>query len=815
MKYEPTRIEPKWQERWANAGVFRAHPDPGKPKKYVLEMFPYPSGELHMGHLRNYTIGDILARYFRQKGYAVLHPIGYDAFGLPAENAAIKHGVHPRDWTFANIEKIRTQMKLLGFSYDWEREFATCDPEYYRWTQWIFLKMLERGLAFRKKAAVNWCPSCGTVLANEQVVGGRCWRCDSPVILKDLEQWFLKITAYAEELLEGLKELTGWPEKVRVMQENWIGRSEGLEIDFALQDGGTVRVFTTRADTIFGVTFLCLSPWNPLVDHIAEKSGKKEEVALFRERAPERDRTSVEGVFTGGFAIHPFTRERVPIWIADYVLQEYGTGAVMGVPAHDTRDFDFAIRNRLPIKWVVRPVEGEGSRDSAFVEDGIMVESGPFTGLSSEEGRLRVAEAAEAGKFGKRTVQYRLRDWLISRQRYWGCPIPVVYCGACGVVGVPESELPVLLAEDVAFTGSGNPLEGSSSFVKTVCPKCGGPARRETDTMDTFIDSSWYFLRFAGGNEPSCAVERAEADYWMPVDHYIGGIEHAVLHLLYSRFFGRFLKEIGVTIYAEPFRHLFTQGMVTLGGVAMSKSRGNVVSPEPLALKYGVDTARLYIIFAAPPEKDLEWDDSAVAGPYRFLIRVWEMFQRYREEMPVGHPPRVEGPDGITVLKKMHSLIKGVTEDIEKRFHFNTAVAKMMEFINTLQTLEGRLQERDGRRLIAWALEQFIILLTPFAPHICEEMWEQSGHTGFASLAPWPFYDEKYLAEDYATYVVQINGKVRDQFVAPKDWGDQAVLEAVKEREKVKKYLAGNTILKAIVVPGKIVSFQVKANGAN
>jgi leucyl-tRNA synthetase len=813
VNYEPTKIEPKWQERWQKEGLFTARRISGRPKKYVLEMFPYPSGDLHMGHLRNYTIGDVLARYFRQKGFAVLHPIGYDAFGLPAENAAIKHQVHPRDWTYANIEKIRRQMRLLGCSYAWERELATCEREYYRWTQWIFLRLLERGLAYRKEAAVNWCPSCQTVLANEQVVGGRCWRCDSSVTLRSLEQWFLRITAYAEDLLNGLKELEQWPDKVKIMQENWIGKSEGLEIDFGLEGAGAVRVFTTRADTIFGVTFLCLSPWNPLVDSIAERSGRKDEVARFRATAPERDRTSVAGLFTGGFAIHPFTGERIPVWIADYVLQEYGTGAVMGVPAHDIRDFQFALEHGIPVKWVVFPCDGDLKKDAAFVDDGILRDSGEFSGLSSSEARKRIAEVAESRGIGQQTVKYRLRDWLISRQRYWGCPIPVIYCPSCGIVGVPDSDLPVLLPEDVRFTGSGNPLATSQEFLKTTCPRCGREATRETDTMDTFIDSSWYFLRFAGGNDPNTAVNADEAGYWMPVDHYIGGIEHAVLHLLYARFITRFLYDIGLSPVQEPFQHLFTQGMVTRGGAAMSKSRGNIVSPEPLAEKYGVDTARLYILFAAPPEKDMEWDDSAVAGPFRFLGRVWDMYLRYRDLMPVGHQPAAQDSVSREMVKKTHRLIKNVTDDIEKRLHFNTALAKMMEFLNDLQEFENRAQEVEQKRAFAWAMEQLILLLAPFAPHICEELWELGGHQGLVSLASWPQYDPAYLTDTLVNYVVQINGKVRDQFTAPAEWGQEEILEMARNREKVMRHLAGARIARSVVVPGKIVSFQVEKNG--
>jgi leucyl-tRNA synthetase len=811
VKYEPTKIEPKWQARWEREGIFRALYSPGQPKMYVLEMFPYPSGDLHMGHLRNYTLGDVLARYFRHRGYAVLHPIGYDAFGLPAENAAIKQGVHPREWTFANIDKIRAQMRLLGYSYAWERELTTCEPEYYRWTQWIFLKFLEKGLCYRKGATVNWCSSCKTVLANEQVVSGRCWRCDTPVVPKDLEQWFLRITAYGDDLLEALNDLEQWPEKVRIMQENWIGRSTGLEIEFALEGGGAVPVFTTRADTIFGVTFLCLSPWHPLVEGLAARAGRKDEVLRFRETVPERDRTSVAGLFTGGFASHPFTGERLPVWVADYVLQEYGTGAVMGVPAHDSRDFRFAMDHRIPVKWVIYPREGEWSQSAAFIDDGVLRESGEFSGLSSEEGRLKIAERAQERGLGRQAVQYRLRDWLISRQRYWGCPIPVIYCPTCGTVPVPERDLPVLLPSEVEFTGSGNPLESSSAFVNTKCPTCGRDARRETDTMDTFVDSSWYFLRFAGGNDAGEAVNAQEARYWMPVDHYIGGIEHAVLHLLYARFISRVLHDIGVSPRKEPFRRMFTQGMVTLGGAAMSKSRGNSVSPEPLAEKYGVDTARLYILFAAPPEKDLEWDDSAVAGPFRFLVRVWDTFQRHKEDMPAGAPPDATDSISARFLKKTHALIKAVTEDIEKRLHFNTALAKMMEFLNELQEVEeDAARDPQTRKAFAWALEKLMVLLAPFAPHICEEMWEQSGQPGLASLAEWPPYDAAHLAERVVNYVVQINGKVRDVFSAPVEWGRDEVLGAATEREKVKKYLKSRRITKSVVVPGRIVSFQVE-----
>ncbi len=806
MEYRPREIEQKWQAAWRAAGLFRPERRPDRPKKYVLEMFPYPSGSFHMGHMRNYTIGDVLARYFWMTGHAVLHPMGWDAFGLPAENAAIKHQIHPREWTENNIATIKKQMEMMGFSYDWDREISTCDPSYYRWTQWIFLQMYHRGLAYRAQAWVNWCPNCETVLANEQVIGGKCWRCEAQVVLRRLKQWFLRITAYAEDLLKGLEDLQEWPEKVRIMQKNWIGRSEGVELRFQLENGKPLPIFTTRADTLFGVTFVGISTFHPELETLLEGAPHLQEVLSFRERAPEREHGNMEGVDTGLHARHPFTGEWVPVWVADYILHEYGTGAVMGVPAHDTRDYDFAQKHGLPVRPVVYP-PGEEMCPVPYTEYGVLKDSGPFTGLSSEEAQKAIARAAEEKNLGGPRVQYRLRDWLISRQRYWGCPIPILYCEKCGIQPVPEKDLPVLLPPDIRFTGRGNPLEQAQDFVRTRCPKCGGSARRETDTMDTFVDSSWYFLRYPDPRNSEKPASLEVLRTWMPVDHYIGGIEHAILHLLYSRFFTRFLHDLGLSPVREPFRHLFTQGMVTLGGVAMSKSRGNIVEPERMAEQYGVDTARLYVLFAAPPEKNMEWDDSAVAGPHRFLVRLWNLVQAEKDLFPAPESPVPSTEKGEALLRATHRLMEGVRKDME-RFRLNTAIAKMMEFLNQAETYARDPGREDA--VLAFALETLVRLLHPFAPHITEELWHQMRHEDFLLDTPYPRPEDRWLQVQTVRYPVQINGKIRDELEVPADLSREEILALAKSRDRVRKYLEGAQILREIVVPGRIISFQIR-----
>ena len=691
-RYDPQQVETKWQKFWEEKRVFEVDEDPHKPKYYLLEMFPYPSGRLHMGHIRNYSIGDVLARYKRMQGFNVLHPMGWDAFGLPAENAAIEHGVHPAKWTYENIAYMKKQLKRMGFSYDWRREIATCDPSYYKWEQLFFIKMYERGLAYRSFSEVNWCPGCETVLANEQVVNGRCWRCGSEVGKKELQGWFLKITAYAEELLRDCEKLLGgWPEKVITMQKNWIGRSEGLEVDFPLEGReGSIRIFTTRPDTIFGVTFMVLAPEHPLVEELVRGTERETEVREFVRRVKRQSVTvrsseevEKEGVFLGAYCINPLNGERIPVWTANFVLMEYGTGAIMAVPAHDQRDFEFAKKYGLPIKVVIRPKDRELRAEDlseAYTGDGIMVNSGAFDGMSNREAMRKISDLVEARGIGKRTVNYRLRDWGISRQRYWGAPIPIIYCPSCGPVPVPEEELPVQLPLEVEITGKGgSPLAQVEAFVSARCPRCGGPGRRETDTMDTFVESSWYFLRY-------CSPQREEGPfdervkYWMPVDQYIGGVEHAVLHLLYARFFTKVLRDLGYLEFDEPFSRLLTQGMVIKDGAKMSKSRGNVVDPDDMIARYGADTTRLFILFAAPPEKDLDWKEEGVEGCFRFLNRLWRLF--YEVE------PKLKGESGGfredgEFRRRIHMARKKVTEDIE-RFHFNTAIAHLMEWVNYL-----------------------------------------------------------------------------------------------------------------------------------
>ncbi len=824
-KYDFIEIEKKWQARWAEDGIYEVPDYSERPKFYCLEMFPYPSGKLHMGHLRNYSIGDVVARFKTMRGYHVLHPMGWDAFGLPAENAAIKHGgIHPGDWTMENISNMRSQLKQMGISYDWKREIATCHPGYYKWTQWLFLQLYKNGLAYKKKAAVNWCPSCATVLANEQVVNGGCERCKTPVEKRELEQWFFRITAYAERLLNDLSLLKGWPEKVKIMQENWIGRSEGAEIDFPV-DGSddVITVFTTRPDTVFGVTYMVLAPEHPLVEKLIAGSSCEEEVRDFVarvKRMSEIERTSAEtekvGVFTGAYCQNPLTGEKVPILVANYVLLEYGTGCVMGVPAHDQRDFEFARKYGYPIRVVVQPPEGGLNPDdmeAAYEGEGFLVNSGEFNGMPSEEAKKAITAALEKRGTGRFKVNYRLRDWLISRQRYWGAPIPIIYCEVCGTVPVPEEDLPVLLPQNVEFKPTGqSPLADCPEFVHVACPVCGKAAVRETDTMDTFMCSSWYYFRYTSPREESAPWDRAKVDYWLPVDQYIGGVEHAILHLLYSRFFTKVLYDLKLVGITEPFTNLLTQGMVLKDGAKMSKSKGNVVSPEEIVARYGADTARLFILFAAPPERDLEWSDQGVEGCFRFLNRVWRLVVPLAGELKEAPAAPLGGLVGANreMRRLTHATIKKVTEDIEVRFNFNTAVSAIMELVNALyQYREIPPADRDPA-VLKEAVETVLLLLAPFAPHIAEELWEITGHTGSIHCQPWPAYDPEALVEDEITIVVQVNGRVRDRLLVPAGIDAGEMEKRVLQEPKVKKLIEGKEIVKIIPVPGKLVNIVVK-----
>ncbi|MGB9839332.1 leucine--tRNA ligase [Thermovenabulum sp.] len=815
MVYDFKRIEQKWQKIWEEQKIYKVYEDKEKPKYYCLEMFPYPSGKLHMGHVRNYSIGDVVARYKRMNGYNVLHPMGWDAFGLPAENAAIKHKIHPAKWTWDNINNMKRQLKELGISYDWDREVATCHPDYYKWTQWFFLKLYEMGLAYRKKAYVNWCPSCATVLANEQVVDGKCERCGTEVGKKNLEQWFFKITEYAEELLEDLKKLPGWPEKVKIMQQNWIGKSEGVEVCFtAEKTNDKIAVFTTRPDTIFGVTYLVLAPEHPLVNTLSEGTPYEKEVKEFQkkmEKLNEITRTSTEtekeGLFIGAYAINPVNNERIPIWIANYVLLDYGTGAVMGVPAHDQRDFEFAKKYNLPMKLVIKPVEGYlkiEEMEKAFTEAGVLINSGAFTGMQSEEAKKEIGKFMEQKGIGKITINYKLRDWLISRQRYWGAPIPVIYCEKCGIVPVPEEQLPVLLPENVEFNPKGtSPLLLCEEFLNTTCPKCNSPAKRETDTMDTFMCSSWYYYRYTDPKNSEKPFDETKLKYWMPVDQYIGGVEHAILHLMYSRFFNKAMRDAGLVHVDEPFTNLLTQGMVLKDGAKMSKSLGNIVSPEEIVEKYGADTARLFILFASPPEKDLEWSDQGVEGCFRFLSRVWRLVEELSEKF--AEPVKNEHIDK-NARRLIHKTIKKVTTDIEERFNFNTAISAIMEMVNGINSLK----EEISGDVVKEAVGNLLLMLAPFAPHITEELWERIGNKGSIHLMPWPKYDEKAILEEEVEVVVQINGKVRAKILVPADITEEELESAALSSEKVSSYLQNKQIIKIITVPNKLVNIVVK-----
>ncbi|MBE0446771.1 MAG: leucine--tRNA ligase [Actinobacteria bacterium] len=820
-RYNHKEIENKWQKRWEDQDIYRTFEDPSKPEKYILEMFPYPSGELHMGHVRNYSIGDVVARYNRMNGYNVLHPIGYDAFGLPAENAAIARGIHPKEWTYSNIDSMRVQLKQLGLSYDWDREITTASPDYYKWGQWLFLKFYERGLAYRKKANVNWCPGCETVLANEQVEAGMCWRCGTVAEIRELEQWFFKITDYTERLLDDLKLLDGWPERVRIMQRNWIGRSEGALVDFQIRGSDKkITVFTTRPDTLFGATFFLLAPEHPMVNELIKGTEYEAGAVEFRQKVAgetEIDRISAEkeknGFFTGVYVINPVNGEEIPVYLADYIMMGYGTGAVMAVPAHDQRDFEFAMKYGLPIRAVIQPSGEMLNPDmmaQAYEGEGVMVNSGPFDGTPQTEGVKRVTEYLEEKGVGEAAVNYRLRDWLISRQRYWGNPIPVVYCETCGIVPVKEEDLPVILPEDVGITGfGGSPLAKHESFVKTVCPICDEPARRETDTMDTFVDSSWYFLRYCSPREDKLPFTKEAVDYWMPVDQYIGGIEHAVLHLLYSRFFTKVLYDMGMVSSVEPFKNLLTQGMVLKDGVTMSKSKGNVVSPVSIIDMYGADTARLFILFASPPEKELEWSDRGVEGSYRFLNRVWRLVED-NKQLVAGTTAAIPGELGSAerdLRYIVHKTIKRVTGDIA-RFSFNTAISATMELVNAMY----KYGEGAGRNpaVIKEAIENLVLLLAPFAPHLTEELWEGLGKEKSIHLHAWPKYDPELAKAEEVTLVVQVNGKVRDKITVAADISEEDMRRTALASEKVIANIGDKHVRNIFVVPGKLVNIVAK-----
>jgi leucyl-tRNA synthetase len=860
-RYSFDGIESRWREYWEKAGLFEVEADPSRPKYYLMEMFPYPSGKIHMGHVRNYTIGDVVARYKTMRGFNVLHPMGWDAFGMPAENAAIANNTHPAKWTYDNIATMRGQLKRLGFSYDWRREIATCRPEYYRWEQWLFLKLLEKGAAYRKEADVNWCGTCATVLANEQVEAGLCWRCGKEVVPKKLEQWFLRITDYAEDLLQYLDKMPGWPEKVLTMQRNWIGKSHGTRIVFKVEGkDAEIPVFTTRPDTLCGATFMVLAPEHPMVKELSQGMGNEEAVNAFVARVTREEKKTrtaedreKEGVFLGSWCLNPVNGRRMPVYTANFALMDYGTGAVMSVPAHDQRDFEFAQKYGLPMVVVIQP-PGEtldpATMEKAFTDDGVLVNSGPFDGMGNREAMAAITEHLAAKGLGGATVQYRLRDWGISRQRYWGAPIPVIHCASCGIVPVPQKDLPVVLPEDAALLPGGqSPLPVLESWVNVSCPKCGAQARRETDTMDTFVESSWYFERYCSPRCGTAMFDKGEVAYWMPVDQYIGGVEHAILHLLYSRYYTRVLRDEGLLEFKEPFTNLLTQGMVckeilscpTHGNLfpeeaegkgesrtcrkcgapveagpvrKMSKSKKNVVDPNDLLDKYGADTVRLFCLFAAPPEMDLEWSDQGVEGAARFLSRVWRMAVRHLSEVEgvrawTGAPEGMSGPVRA-LYRKCHQTIRKVGHDIEDRFRFNTAISAVMKLVNAVYAMEkhGFPEERDKEVLRA-VIEATVVLLSPIVPHFCEEIWERLGHAPSILQVPWPEYREDALAADEILVVAQVNGKLRGKFMAPADAGEKELRALALADENVRKFMEGKTPRKVVVVPGKLVNVVV------
>lgn len=822
-KYNFTEIEKKWQDVWEKEDAFKTVEDYDKEKYYVLEMFPYPSGKLHMGHVRNYSIGDVIARFKRLKGYNVLHPMGWDSFGLPAENAAIKHDIHPAIWTDSNIAEMHRQLQGLGFSYDWDREVATCKEEYYKWMQWIFIQFYNKGLAYKKDNPVNWCPSCQTVLANEQVVDGCCERCHTPVTKKRLSQWYLKITDYADRLLKDLDNLPGWPEKVKLMQKNWIGRSTGAEVTFEIENfEKKLQIYTTRPDTLFGVTYMVLAPEHPFVPELTDGTEYEAAVKAYQEECQHKseiERTSLSkektGVFTGCYGINPVNGKKVPIFISDYVMMDYGTGAIMAVPAHDQRDFEFAKKFNLDIVPVVDTQNPEidiNNLTEAFVAEGTMINSGKYTGMNNKEAIEEITKDLEADGLGKAQVNYKLRDWLISRQRYWGCPIPMVYCEECGWVPEKEENLPVKLPTDVEFTGKGDsPLKTSKTFGETTCPCCGKKAVREFDTMDTFVDSSWYFLRYCDARNSEKPFDKKKADYWMNVDQYIGGVEHAILHLLYARFFQMVMHDLGLVDAEEPFDNLLTQGMVIKDGAKMSKSLGNIVSPEEIQAKYGADTARLFILFAAPPEKELDWSDAGVEGSYRFLNRVYRLVQEYVNEIRGDF----RGSETITIQNaedkalnfQLNATVKKVTEDAGGRFSFNTAISSIMELVNALYKYK---QGEVNVPLMNDAIEKLILILNPFVPHITEELWNDLGHEDRVYQQSWPEFDPAALELETVEIIVQVNGKLKDKMAFEKNAEKSAIEEAALASERVQDAIAGKSVVKTIVVPNKLINFVVK-----
>jgi leucyl-tRNA synthetase len=834
VRYDSKKIEEKWSAAWsADSSLYAADKDSAKKKFYVLEMLPYPSGVLHMGHVRNYSIGDALARFMWMQGYNVLHPMGWDSFGLPAENAAIKNNTPPREWTLSNIANMKRQMKRLGFAYDWDREVTTCLPDYYKWNQWFFLKLYEKGFAYRKKSKVNWCPECATVLANEQVASGFCWRHEStPVEQRELEQWFLRTTKYSDELLAGLDKLEGWPEKVRTMQRNWIGRSEGALVDFKVDGvtgkaGDKITVFTTRIDTIFGATSIQLAPEHPMVsDFIAnnpELFSKVEDLLNEQRRAKEKGEVGAiekHGISTGRYALNPFNNELVPIWVGNYILMDYGTGAIMSVPAHDERDYDFAKKYGLDIRVVILPRrEGEppeaGKAETPVLpyvgEDSLLMNSGEFSGMPVQEAQKKMAGIAEQKGFGKSAVTYRLKDWGVSRQRYWGTPIPMLYCEKDGIVPVPEDQLPVLLPPNVDITlQGGSPLERVPEFVNATCPKCGGPARRETDTMDTFVDSSWYFYRYTDAHNDKAPFDRKIVDYWFPIDQYIGGVEHAILHLIYSRFWTKFMRDIGMCSNNEPAERLFTQGMVIKGGAKMSKNLGNVVSPDDMVEKYGADSSRLYMLFAAPPDRDLDWQDAGIEGIHRFLSRVYRFVMK-NASAPVGPIPTDLAPEARQLQRKLHQTIKRITDELSGRWHFNTCVSAIMTLVNELYGAEAAIAKGTVTpALVADLQRNVVLLLAPFAPYLAHELWQTLGEKEQLLRHPWPKFDPALAKEDQVEIAVQVSGKIKSRIVVSADAPEPEVRSTALADPKVIAALEGKQVVKVVVVPGKLVNIVAK-----
>ena len=825
--YYPQEIEKKWQKVWEDNKAFKTTDDSNKPKYYALSMFPYPSGKLHMGHVRNYTITDVIARYKKMNGFNVLHPMGWDSFGLPAENAAMKHGANPEVWTDENIKYMTKQLKMLGLSYDWDREVTTCKPDYYKWTQWLFLQLYKKGLAYKKEAAVNWCEECGTVLANEQVIDGKCWRCDHVVEKKYLSQWFLKITDYAEVLLEDLDKLTGWGDNVKTMQANWIGKSEGAILRFKvcdMPDGSDLEipVYTTRPDTAYGITYLVVAPEYKDIEKLTTAENKK---AVEEYRANARKMTEIErlstdrtktGVPLGTHCINPFTGEKFPLWTADYALVEYGTGAVMAVPTHDTRDFDFAKKYNLPMRVVIEnPENPSDCKDEAYTEPGIMINSGEFNGMKNEDAKKAITEKAVKEGFGEFKTQYRLRDWLVSRQRYWGAPIPVVYCEKCGIQPVPEDQLPVLLPKDVDFSVVGkSPITTSKTFVETTCPCCGGKARRETDTMDTFVCSSWYYLRYSDAKNDKMPFAKDKVNKWLPVDQYVGGIEHAILHLLYSRFFTKALRDLGLLDFDEPFKNLLTQGMVLKDGSKMSKSKGNTVDPDEIFENYGADTARLFILSDSPPARDFDWSDAGVEGCYKFLNRVWRLISTNADNITTAEfdqksPLKKENDE---LVRRVHMAIKGISNDISNDFQFNTVISKYRELVNTIYDWQGKKSnlDQEDKEVLSFAILTLIKLMSPVAVHLTEEAWSELGCKGSVHEQEWPKWDENLAKLSSITLVVQVNGKVKDKIEADESSSEDELKTLALSSAKIKELTAGKTVVKTIVVPKKLVNIVVK-----